>query len=53
MNKSSASLEMFCVGLEFEIRKIQVIGVSETIQFATKKKSWKFMIILQLKQRKF
>ena len=39
MDKSSASLEMFCGGLEFEIRKVQVIDVSETVQFATKKKS--------------
>ena len=47
MNKSRAPSEVFCVGLELEVRKFQAIDLSETIQFATKKISWKFMIILQ------
>ena len=42
MNKSRALL----VGLKLELRKMQIINVPETQQFATKKKSWKFMIIL-------
>ena len=37
MNKSRARLEMFCGTLDLEIRKVQDINVSETIQFAIKK----------------
>ena len=45
MNKSRAPKKIFVVGLKLEVRKMQVINVPETKQFATKKKSWKFMII--------
>ena len=37
MNTSCAPSEIFCVGLELEVRNSQVIDVSETIQFETKK----------------
>ena len=36
----------FVMGLKLEVRKVQVSDVSDTIQFATKKKSSKFMMIL-------
>ena len=37
MNTSRAPSEIIYVGLELEVHKFQVIDVSETIQFATKK----------------
>ena len=36
----------FVMGLKLEVRKVQVSDVSDTIQFARKKKSSKFMMIL-------
>ena len=39
MNKSRAPKKIFVVGLKLEVRKMQVINVPETKQFATKKKS--------------
>ena len=39
MNKTCAPSEIFVMGLNLEVCKVQVIDASETIQFATKKKS--------------
>ena len=39
MNKSCALSEFLCGGLNLIVCKMQLINVSETIEFATKKKS--------------
>ena len=45
INKSRAPLEIFVLGLNLEVAKIQVINASNTIQVATKKILEKLIIL--------